>query len=97
MTKAWIAAGFALAMMTVSGTAHAIDGGVFGDVTALNPQGQPRGLVVQFSGGGGWDAEDAQAAQALAKAGALVVEVDARTYLARGQQRDTGGRNDKEQ
>ena len=83
MTRTWIATGFALALMTVAIPAHAVDGGVFGDVTVLAPQGQPRGLVVQFSGGGGWNAEDAQAAQALAKAGALVVEVDTKIYLAR--------------
>lgn len=66
----------------LAGPAFAVDGGRFGEVTVLEPKGPPRGLVVLFSDRAGWKAEEENAAQALAEAGALVVEVDTAIYLA---------------
>lgn len=72
----------ALAPLVLPAPAFATDGGRFGDVTVLEPKGPPRGLVVLFSEQGGWTAEAEAAAQSLAEAGALVVEVDTATYVA---------------
>ncbi|WP_320535159.1 virulence factor family protein [Robbsia andropogonis] len=60
-----------------------ISGGLFGDVTYYAPAGSLRGFVVLYSGKSGWQASDRDAAQALAKNGAMVVGVDTQRYAAR--------------
>ena len=62
--------------------AAAIDGGRLGDVAVVEPKGPPRGLVVLYSDRTGWTAEEERAAQSLAEAGVLVVEVDTPRYVA---------------
>jgi type IV secretory pathway VirJ component len=73
----------ALALATLS-TAHAatLAGGRYGQVTLTKPAGEMRGFVVLFSEQGGWSAADQQAADALAKNGAMVVGVDTARYAA---------------
>ena len=75
------AAALSLALLS---TAHAgtIPGGRYGQVTLTKPVGEMRGFVVLFSEQGGWSAADQQAADALAKNGAMVVGVDTARYAA---------------
>ncbi len=63
--------------------AHAIDAGRLGSVKIVEPQGPTRGVVILFSGRKKWSRADEAAAQAIAKGGALVAEVDSREYLNR--------------
>ena len=60
-----------------------ISGGLLGDVTYYAPTGSLRGFVVLFSGKSGWQPSDRDAAQALARNGAMVVGVDTSRYAAR--------------
>ncbi len=73
----------AVAGLFVAPTAHAIDGGRFGEVKLAEPQGEVRGFVILFADRGGWTATDDAVARALAEEGALVVEVDTDAYLNR--------------
>lgn len=69
--------------------ALALDGGRFGDVRVVVPDGEIRGYVVLFSGLAGWTEADQAALAALGPEGALAVGVDTRTYLdnlAKGDQ-----------
>ncbi|MGR3906425.1 AcvB/VirJ family lysyl-phosphatidylglycerol hydrolase [Burkholderia sp. SR8] len=59
-----------------------VPGGRYGPVTVTKPNGPLRGFVVLFSRGRGWSAGDQQAADALAKAGAMTVGVDSARYAA---------------
>ncbi|CAD6519856.1 virulence factor family protein [Paraburkholderia sabiae] len=66
-------------------TAHAyetVSGGRYGDVTVTKPTGDVRGFVVLYSRESGWKPADQQAADALAKNGAMVVGVDTAKYAA---------------
>ena len=66
-------------------TAHAyetVSGGRYGQVTVTKPTGDVRGFVVLFSRESGWNPADQQAADALAKNGAMVVGVDTAKYAA---------------
>lgn len=66
-------------------TAHAyetVSGGRYGQVTVTKPTGDVRGFVVLFSRESGWNPADQQAADALAKNGAMVVGVDTPKYAA---------------
>jgi type IV secretory pathway VirJ component len=67
--------------------AHAatIPGGRYGEVALTKPVGEMRGFVVLFSEKSGWSPADQQAADALAKNGAMVVGVDTERYAARLQ------------
>jgi type IV secretory pathway VirJ component len=65
--------------------AHAyetVSGGRYGQVTVTKPAGDVRGFVVLYSRENGWSAADQQAADALAKNGAMVVGVDTAKYAA---------------
>ncbi|ALP65111.1 virulence factor family protein [Paraburkholderia caribensis] len=65
--------------------AHAyetVSGGRYGQVTVTRPTGDVRGFVVLFSRESGWNPADQQAADALAKNGAMVVGVDTAKYAA---------------
>ena len=64
-------------------SAYAIDGGRYGEVKIVEPQHRARGFVMFFSDRNGLTTADDAAAQAIAKAGALVVEVDTPAYLNR--------------
>jgi type IV secretory pathway VirJ component len=79
----WLAV---LAGVSVCAAAQAapsrVSGGRFGDVTVAWPSGELRGFVVLFSAEKGWSAADEQAAQALAREGALTVGVDTGRYAA---------------
>jgi type IV secretory pathway VirJ component len=75
---------FALAALP----ARAIDGDRFGEIQLLTPTGPERGMVIMFSGAAGWGPTDQAAAETLAKAGALVAEIDSRYYQARLNQID---------
>ncbi|WP_109479592.1 AcvB/VirJ family lysyl-phosphatidylglycerol hydrolase [Paraburkholderia sp. C35] len=66
-------------------SAHAyetVSGGRYGQVTVTKPAGDVRGFVVLFSKESGWNPADQQAADALAKNGAMVVGVDTAKYAA---------------
>jgi type IV secretory pathway VirJ component len=62
-------------------SAH-VSGGRYGNVTVTRPAGPMRGFVVLFSGNAGWRTTDQQAADALARSGAMVVGVDTQRYAA---------------
>jgi type IV secretory pathway VirJ component len=62
--------------------AETVSGGRYGQVTVTKPAGAMRGFVVLFSRESGWSATDQQAADALAKAGAMTVGVDTAKYAA---------------
>ncbi|MBP0590599.1 virulence factor family protein [Paraburkholderia sp. LEh10] len=73
------------ALAAVAPTAHAyetVSGGRYGQVTVTRPAGEVRGFVVLFSRETGWNPADQQAADALAKNGAMVVGVDTAKYAA---------------
>ncbi|MFX6949739.1 AcvB/VirJ family lysyl-phosphatidylglycerol hydrolase, partial [Acinetobacter baumannii] len=62
--------------------AETVSGGRYGPVTVTRPSGPLRGFVGRVSREGGWRAADQQAADALAKAGAMTVGVDSTRYAA---------------
>ncbi len=66
-----------------AGTPEHVAGGRYGDVTVTKPAGDMRGFVVLFSEANGWAPSDQQAADALARHGALVVGVDTARYAAK--------------
>ena len=59
-----------------------VPGGRYGEVRVTQPAGPLRGFVVLYSQASGWSAVDQQAADELAKAGALTVGVDTARYAA---------------
>ena len=73
-------AGAACATQPVAVKAETVSGGRYGPVTVTKPSGPLRGFVVLFSREAGWNAADQQAADALAKAGAMTVGVDSERY-----------------
>ncbi|WP_049020542.1 AcvB/VirJ family lysyl-phosphatidylglycerol hydrolase, partial [Burkholderia cenocepacia] len=75
-------AGAACATQPAAVKAETVSGGRYGPVTVTRPSGPLRGFVVLFSREGGWRAADQQAADALAKAGAMTVGVDSARYAA---------------
>ncbi|PCE33127.1 virulence factor family protein [Burkholderia ubonensis] len=75
-------AGGAFATQPAAVKVQTVSGGRYGPVTVTKPNGPMRGFVVMFSQGSGWSAADQQAADALAKAGAMTVGVDAERYAA---------------
>ena len=76
---AFIAAAFCLC----ASTAHAFEPGRYGSVKLAEPTGEARGVVIYFSSRKGLSKTDDTAAQAIAKSGALVAEIDSREYLSR--------------
>ncbi|MFC0397086.1 virulence factor family protein [Paraburkholderia rhizosphaerae] len=64
-------------------TVASVSGGRYGDVAVTKPAGDMHGFVVLFSDARGWTPSDQQAADALARDGALVVGVDTRLYAAK--------------
>ena len=76
---AFIAAAFCLC----ASIAHAFEPGRYGSVKLAEPTGEARGVVIYFSGPKGLSKADETAAQAMAKGGALVAEIDSRKYLSR--------------
>ncbi|WP_407674279.1 virulence factor family protein [Paraburkholderia saeva] len=70
------------ATTTAAAPVTTVSGGRFGNVTVTRPSGAMRGLVVLFSKADGWRPTDQQAAEALAKEGAMVVGVDTSRYVA---------------
>ncbi|RQV07232.1 virulence factor family protein [Burkholderia cenocepacia] len=75
-------AGAACAAQPADVKAETVSGGRYGPVTVTKPSGPLRGFVVLFSREAGWHAADQQAADALAKAGAMTVGVDSGRYAA---------------
>jgi type IV secretory pathway VirJ component len=73
----------ALACCFCAAPAYALDAGRLGSVKIVEPQGPTRGVVILFSGRKKWSESDDASAQAIAKSGALVAEVDTREYLDR--------------
>jgi type IV secretory pathway VirJ component len=73
MRAAWL-----LLALLIARPALAYDGGRYGSVTLVEPDGPARAIVILFAG-----SADREAADAIAEAGALVVEVDPEAYLAR--------------
>ncbi|KWF71172.1 virulence factor family protein [Burkholderia pseudomultivorans] len=73
-------AGAAHAAQPAAVKAETVSGGRYGPVTVTKPGGPLRGFVVLFSREAGWSAADQQAADALAKAGAMTVGVDSERY-----------------
>src|SRR5271163_1828615 len=61
--------------------AQATEGGRYGDVEVLAPSTPPIGLVILFSGAGGFKAPDRARLAEIADAGAIAVGVDTDTYL----------------
>ena len=74
---------FAAAICLCASSAHAFEPGRFGSVMLAEPAGEARGIVIYFSGPKGLSKADETAAQAMAKGGALVAEIDSRKYLSR--------------
>ena len=54
----------------------------FGKVVVYQPQGEPKSVTLFLSGDGGWHLGVVGTAKALAEAGAVVVGIDVRQYLA---------------
>ena len=71
----------ATACCLCASTAHAFEPGRYGSVKLAEPTGEARGVVIYFSGRKGLSKTDDTAAQAIAKGGALVAEVDSNKYL----------------
>jgi type IV secretory pathway VirJ component len=63
--------------------AETVSGGRYGDVELARPSGALRGFVVLFSNRSGWSHADQDAAEALARNGAMVVGVDLPRYAAK--------------
>ena len=63
--------------------AETVSGGRYGDVELVRPSGALRGFVVLYSGRSGWAHTDEDAAEALARNGAMVVGVDLPRYAAK--------------
>ena len=72
-----------LACLFFAMPSRALDGGRYGEVHLVAPQGQMRGLVIFFADHGGWTSRDQTIINALASKGALAVGVDTDTYLAK--------------
>lgn len=81
--RRWLAA---LALLACAASAQAADstmpGGKFGTVSIVSPAGPARSVALFVSGDGGWNLGVVGMAHHLADAGALVVGVDIRQYLA---------------
>jgi len=75
-----LSAAFAIMAPTPS---LAIEGGRYGDVHLVVPNGPIQGYVVLFSGQDGWSDANQASLAALGRQGALAVGVDTKTYLAR--------------
>ena len=82
LRTALIGVGLVLAGLSVA-HAETISGGRYGDVELVRPSGSLRGFVVLFSGRAGWARSDQDAAEALARNGAMVVGVDLPRYAAK--------------
>ena len=74
---------FLLLCCAVARPAYALNVGRYGKVKVVEPEHQARGFVVFFSDRNGLTTATDDAARAIAKAGALVVEVDTPAYLKR--------------
>jgi type IV secretory pathway VirJ component len=73
----------AAAICLCASIAQAFEPGRYGSIALAEPAGEARAVVVYFSGRKGLSKTDDTAAQAIAKGGALVAEVDSRKYLSR--------------
>jgi type IV secretory pathway VirJ component len=62
--------------------AETVSGGHYGDIELTRPSSALRGFVVLFSGRAGWSADDEQAAEALARNGAMVAGIDLPRYAS---------------
>ena len=72
-----------LAQPTAHGGERVLDyGAPFGPVALYLPEGEPRAVVLFFSGDGGWNLGVVDMARELAGKGAVVAGVDVRRYLA---------------
>jgi type IV secretory pathway VirJ component len=80
---------FALLAMTAPAIAQtappadAIDAGIFGAARLFQPSIPLRGVTVLFSAASGWGNREAQAAERLRTAGAVVIGVDLPSYIAK--------------
>ncbi|MGH7779030.1 MAG: virulence factor family protein [Candidatus Binataceae bacterium] len=84
MNKSRYAAAILAAMCCLSTSpAYAVDGGRYGQVKVVESSGRPRGVVIFFTGRGGFTQHNDAIARELAKAGALVAEVDTAAYIKR--------------
>jgi type IV secretory pathway VirJ component len=77
-----------LAALLLAAAAPEDAAGVFGTPPVVEPAGPMRALVLLFSDHGGITENDRQAAEGLAKEGALVAEIDSDGLLARLDARD---------
>lgn len=66
-----------------AGATTTLDGRLYGDIVVAQPVGPMRAFVVLYSGGEGWQGTDQEAAELLARNGALVVGVDTPRYAAK--------------
>ncbi|MCY0387457.1 virulence factor family protein [Robbsia sp. Bb-Pol-6] len=66
-----------------TGVTTTLDGRLYGDVVVAQPVGPMRAFVVLYSGGDGWQRGDQDAAELLARNGALVVGVNTPRYAAK--------------
>lgn len=80
----WLVAG---ALVAVAGAAAAasttVDYGLFGTLHLSRPATPATRMLLLFADGTGWSARDDMLGAAFARAGALVVGIDTRAYLAR--------------
>ncbi|MGI4984798.1 MAG: AcvB/VirJ family lysyl-phosphatidylglycerol hydrolase [Janthinobacterium lividum] len=73
----------ALPAAHAAGATTTLDGRLYGDVVVAQPVGPMRAFVVLYSGGDGWQGADQDAAELLARNGALVVGVSTPRYAAK--------------
>jgi type IV secretory pathway VirJ component len=84
MTRTSLAIAAIVALCSVAAScSHPIEGGHYGRVKIAQPAGKPESLIILFSDRNGLTPAVSAAGQAMAKAGALVVEVDSTGYLSR--------------
>jgi type IV secretory pathway VirJ component len=76
-------AAIALACCICTAPAYALEAGRMGSVRVVESQGPARAVVILLSGGKTLTKADDEAAEQIAKSGALVAEVDSREYLDR--------------
>jgi type IV secretory pathway VirJ component len=79
----WAAAIAAALYFLCASPVCAVDGGRYGQVKIIEASGSPRGVVIFFTDRGGFAMRDDAIAENLARAGALVAEVDTAAYLDR--------------
>lgn len=78
----WLALAVSLHVSTAQAQTRDMEVPRFGKVVVYQPKGEPKSVTLFLSGDGGWHLGVVGTAKALAEAGAVVVGIDVRQYLA---------------